>query len=145
MVVVSLAAIMAGIGVPSYRNFIASQRAKTAAGNYATTLIQARSEAIKRNTNVTVTAAATGWVGGWTVAVGTTTLSTQDAYTGLTFTCVSTASATCPVSVITYTRTGRLSVAVPKIQIDSSVSTGNQRCVALDLSGLPNSTKGACS
>lgn len=145
MVVVVLAGIMVGIGVPSFQSFIAGQRVKTAAGEYATALVLARSEAIKRNADVTVTAAAGGWADGWTVASGGTTLSTQDAYTALSFTCVATSGATCPFTVITYKSTGRLSAAVPKVEVDSTSSAGNDRCVGIDLSGLPNSTKGVCS
>jgi type IV fimbrial biogenesis protein FimT len=140
MVVVALAAVMLGIGVPSFRDFVAGQRVKTAAGEYATTLVQARSEAIKRNTDVTVTpvsSGASGWQDGWVVAAGGVTLSTQAAYSGLTF--------AGPTSAITYKGTGRLSAAVAKMQITSTQDTTSIRCVAIDLSGMPNSTKGACS
>jgi type IV fimbrial biogenesis protein FimT len=73
MIVVTLLAVMLGIGIPSFRGFIAGQRVKTAAYDFATALLVARSEAIKRNTTVTI--APTGsWIGGWTVAAGGTTI-----------------------------------------------------------------------
>lgn len=138
MVVVTLAALLLGIGVPSFKGFIASQRVKTAASEFSMAAVLARSEAIKRNADVTITAAsagATGWKDGWTVAAGGTQLSVQPAYSGLTF--------EGPEAAITYQSSGRLSAAVTGMTI-----TGNSgsavRCVSFDLSGLPKSQLGAC-
>lgn len=145
MIVVTLLAVMLGIAAPSFRDFMAGQRVKTAAGEYSSTLVQARSEAIKRNASVTVTPAtlsASGWSQGWTVAVGVTPLVTQDAYTGLTFEGSATA--------ITYLGTGRLfggvAATTMKVSADHADSCMN---VSIGLSGMPNSTKttkigGAC-
>ena len=139
MLVVVLAGVMLGIGIPSFRDFIASQRVKTAAGEYASALVEARSEAIKRNLNVTVTAVgagASGWQSGWTVAAGGTTFSTQAAYpSALIF--------AGPTAAVTYLGSGRLSAAVASMQITGQ--DGSIRCVAIDLSGMPKSTKGACT
>lgn len=136
MIVVVLTGIMASIALPSFRSFVASQRVKTAAADFAMAVVFARSEAIKRNADVTLTSASTDWKDGWTVAVGVIELSKQSAYTNVTFSGV-----TAP---ITYNRNGRLDTTVNtmKISLDSSV-----RCVKLDLSGMPNtttSTSGNC-
>ncbi len=140
MVVVAIAAIVAGVGVPSFTSFIAGQRVKTAAGDFAMAAVHARSEAIKRNADVSVTAASSGaggWKDGWTVAVaGGTQLSTQSAYSGLTF--------SGPASAITYKSTGRLSASVTGMTITGSDGSA-VRCVSFDLSGLPTSKQGACS
>jgi len=141
MVVVAIAAIMAGIAVPSFKGFVSGQRVKTAASDFVMAAIFARSEAIKRNANVTITPAtggASGWKDGWSVAVGATQLSQQQAYSGLTL--------SGPASAITYTGTGRLSAPVTTLAITGS--DGSTRCVAFDLSGMPKSTKsssGTCS
>ena len=63
MVVISIMAVLLGIGVPSFKSFIAGQRVKTAAGDFSLALVFARSEAIKRNADVTVTAASSGATG----------------------------------------------------------------------------------
>lgn len=131
MIVVVLTGIMASLALPSFRSFVASQRVKTAASDFAMAAVFARSEAIKRNADVTLmpaSAGATGWKDGWTVAVGTTEISKQSAYTNVTFN---------GPSGLTYNRSGRLSATVNtmKISLDNSV-----RCVALDLSGMPNTT-----
>ena len=133
MVVVALVAIMAGLAAPSFRGFVAGQRVKAAASDFAMAAIFARSEAIKRNANVTIaplTSGATGWKDGWTVAAGATELSRQQAYSDVTF--------SGPSSAITYTGTGRLSATVSTTTITGS--DGRARCVALDLSGMPKST-----
>ena len=134
MVVISIMAVLLGIGVPSFKSFVAGQRVKTAAGDFSLALVFARSEAIKRNADVTVTAAssgATGWRDGWTVAAGGVDLSTQSAYSGLVF--------SGPLSAITYKNTGRLNNVVTTMAI--SGQDGSTRCIAIDLSGLPKSTK----
>jgi len=141
MIVVALVAIMAGLAAPSFRSFISGQRVKTAASDVATAAVFARSEAIKRNANVTitpVTSGAGGWKDGWSVAVGGTELGKQQAYSGLTF--------SGPSSAITYNGTGRLSATVTTMTITGS--DGSTRCVAFDLSGMPRSTvssTGSCS
>ena len=138
MVVVSIAAILAGVGLPSFKNFIAGQRVKTAAGEFSMAAIQARSEAIKRNAEVGVFAATGGWLNGWTTKVGTTTLASQESYTGLTM--------GSPVTEVVYLGTGRLKeqTLVSKVQF-SSADTNSVRCVSFDLSGLPKTRSGACS
>ncbi|MDP1943559.1 MAG: GspH/FimT family protein [Rhodoferax sp.] len=134
MVVVALAAIMAALAAPSFKSFVSGQRVKTAASDFAMTAILARSEAIKRNADVTitsVTAGASGWKDGWTVAVGGTALSQQQAYAGVTF--------AGPATAITYNGSGRLSAAVDTMTITGT--DGSARCVAFDLSGMPKSSK----
>lgn len=141
MVVVALAAILASLAAPSFKSFVSGQRVKTAASDFAMAAILARSEAIKRNADVTitpVTSGATGWKDGWIVAVGAIQLSQQQAYTGVTF--------SGPESAITYNSSGRLSAAVTTMTITGS--DGSARCVAFDLSGMPKSSKsssGTCS
>jgi type IV fimbrial biogenesis protein FimT len=135
MVVVALAAILAAIAAPSFKSFVSGQRVKTAASDFAMAAILARSEAIKRNADVTITAVtpgdATGWEDGWTVAVGGTALSQQQAYAGVTF--------AGPATAITYKGSGRLSAAVDTMTITGT--DGSVRCVAFDLSGMPKSSK----
>jgi type IV fimbrial biogenesis protein FimT len=139
MVVVTLAALLLGLGVPSFTGFIATQRVKTAASDFSMAAVLARSEAIKRNVDATVTAVssgAAGWKDGWTVAAGGTQLSSQPAYSGLTF--------AGPTTAITYQSSGRLSTSVTGMTITGS--SGNAvRCVSFDLSGLPKSQQGACT
>lgn len=66
-VTVSIAAILATVAVPSFSTLLAGQRAKAAASELFASLLQTRSEAIKRNSNVTASQNAGGWHTGWQV------------------------------------------------------------------------------
>lgn len=133
LVTIAISAILLAIGIPSFTGFILGQRVKTASSDIAYAAAYARSEAIKRNREVVVAAAATGWQDGWSVKVDTATLSQQAAYSGVTI--------SGPGADLIYTGSGRLSVAVTPFQISGSTSV---RCVTIDLSGLPNSKTGSC-
>jgi type IV fimbrial biogenesis protein FimT len=52
---------------PSMSNLIASQRLRSSASSLYLALVQARTEAIKRNVPVTVSPAAGGWSAGWSI------------------------------------------------------------------------------
>jgi type IV fimbrial biogenesis protein FimT len=73
MVVVTIAAVMMALGVPSYRKLIDSNRASTAASALHASLNLARSEAIRRGASAKVYIAANTtadtWTNGWTVYV----------------------------------------------------------------------------
>lgn len=103
MIVISVLVILMGIGVPSFRELIASQRVRAAASALYDSLLLARSEAIKRNNTVTVTDNAGNLTNGWNVllADGTTNIRAQEAFVGLSFTPSSPA--------LSYSSLGRLS------------------------------------
>lgn len=87
MIVIVILAILMAVGVPSFRELIASQRIRAAASALYDSLLLARSEAIKRNNTVTITVNAGDLANGWNVllADGTTNIRTQEAFTGLSF------------------------------------------------------------
>lgn len=87
MVVISILAILAGIGVPSFNEMIASQKVKAAASALYDSLLLARSEAIKRNGTVTISINSSDLANGWRVllADGTNSVRTQEAFSGLSF------------------------------------------------------------
>src|SRR5690348_15800172 len=63
--VVSIIGVLAMIAGPSFSNLIAGQRATNASTELYTALMTARSEAIKRNTKMTLQQKSGGWVNGW--------------------------------------------------------------------------------
>lgn len=73
MVTIAIAAILAGLAVPSFRELIANNRLKSHISALHTSLLQARSEAIKRNGRVVLCKSADGascttagnWQQGW--------------------------------------------------------------------------------
>lgn len=155
LVTIVIVAILAAAAVPSYREFVAGQRIKTASFDIMAVLTLARSEAIKRNasaaTPVTVIPAGGAWANGWAVAAPDgTVLSQQSALNGVTVTCKSgtpAATVACPAGGFAYQGNGRLTAAVqadaPSLEI-SSTSNTSVRCISIDLSGRPNVKVGSC-
>jgi type IV fimbrial biogenesis protein FimT len=68
MITIAVASILLSIGVPSFQNIIRENRLSTQANELITALNMARSEAIRRGVNVTVTPNGGGWNSGWVVA-----------------------------------------------------------------------------
>ena len=138
IIVITILGILTTVALPAFTGFIADQRIKTASFDVVATLMLARSEAIKRNTNVTVTPVGSQWDNGWSVTAttggATTTISQQAAYKNLTI--------DGPANV-TYNTGGRLATSASTIEIRNSDSS-SVRCISIDLSGRPNSKKVAC-
>lgn len=142
----AIVAILLGIGVPSFREFISSQRVKSAASEISSMLILARSEAIKRNRDVTIEQATGGWQNGWTVTTitpanppVTVTLKTHEAFP-------STLPVANAVTKFGFNGEGRL-IDANAVQFTVQ-STPATRCttIGLTVSGMPTSkTKtGSC-
>jgi type IV fimbrial biogenesis protein FimT len=69
LVTLAIFAVLLMIAIPSMRPFLQSQSVKNASMDISSTVALARSEAIKRNTTVNVTATlATDWSRGWAVS-----------------------------------------------------------------------------
>ena len=127
---IAIAAIFAALAAPSFRDFIAGQRVKTASYDISYTLTYARSEAIKRNLNVILAPTNSAWQNGWTITAGTggPTLGQHEAFADLTI--------TGPATSLTYNSSGRLMAVVNPFAISSSASSSvSPRCVSIDLSG----------
>src|SRR5258708_27326981 len=80
VVTLTVLAILATVALPSYQNFVLTQRVRGASYDLMTSLVFARSEAIKRNASVSMTHAAGGWAQGWTVSAAPLPVRTQAAY-----------------------------------------------------------------
>jgi type IV fimbrial biogenesis protein FimT len=141
LVSVVVLAILATVAMPSYRNFVLTQRVRGASYDLMSSLFYARSEAIKRNASVSVTQAAGGWAQGWTVSAGGASLRTQDPYGGA-LTVTNSAS----LSTITYSNDGRLAGPTTDFTIAAAGDSGHveARCVSIKLGGMPSSKIGSC-
>lgn len=138
LVVIAILAILAAVAGPNLSWLILSQRVKNASFDVFSTLTYARSEAITRDTTVTVSPAGGNWSNGWTVTVPATgtVLRTQGALGSI--------SVTGPASV-SYNGMGRLSAATTSISLTgSNVNESGSRCISIDLSGRPVVKKGIC-
>lgn len=140
LIVIVIVGILAAIAVPSYREFVAGQRIRTASFDFVAVLTLARSEAIKRSATVAITPAGGAWANGWEVtAFDGTVVNRQGALTGLTVTC----AGGCPADV-SYQSNGRITAAAaPSFQIGST-SSAQLRCISISLSGQPNAKTGGC-
>jgi len=135
MVTLAIAIVVVGVGVPAFTDYSAAQKLRSASSELSSTLVFARSEAIKRNGDVVVAPAEGGWHKGWTVKVGTTTLRSKEEMSGTTI--------TTDAASLTYANSGRLkNAAVPSFEIASG---DGARCITVNLSGMPNTKKGSCS
>lgn len=140
LVVLAVAGILASIAVPSFQSLTQSQQVKNASFELLSHLSLARSEAIKRNGNVTVAPLVAGdWGKGWTITSASgESIKSQAALKGVSITPGGAGS-------VVYARTGRATPAA-SFQIDTSTgATTNIRCVKIELSGMPRTIKAACT
>jgi type IV fimbrial biogenesis protein FimT len=139
LVIVAIGAIVA---MPSLSQALVTQRLRAAATDLSSSLMLARSEAIKRGTQVQLApVSASNWTSGWLVTgVGTGDQIDRKDKLGDDVV-VSRAPGT-----IVYDRTGRLSTpGVVRLQFsDAGGSSFRTSCISIDPSGLPRRTSGAC-
>jgi len=145
MLVVTVAGVLAMIAIPNFKSLTQSQRVKNASFQVFSALSLARSEAIKRNTNVTLAATmnAANEVS-WVISAGATVISTQGYIKGIAMTVNNTASAQ-----IVYQYTGRTTDNGPTFEIYSADTTAAAspftRCITIELNGMPRTRKGVCA
>jgi type IV fimbrial biogenesis protein FimT len=137
LIVIALIGILLALAAPSFGTFTASQRVKTASFDLYAALSFARSEAIKRRVTVTVAAAGGDWKDGWTVSAAGVTdpLRRQDALPGVAFSNTTTS--------VAYRLDGRLAggaVVGVLVQPQTAHESIKNRCIRVDLTGLPKST-----
>jgi type IV fimbrial biogenesis protein FimT len=143
MAVLCIFCILVTIAAPSYSSLIAGQRASATATDVYVALANARSEAIKRNSNTTLANKSGGWQAGWQATVidssnNTVVIDDHPATTGITL--------TGPDSIV-YQSSGRVNAnAAPCFAIVATQgSSVEYRWVAVDLSGRPLVKTSSCS
>lgn len=154
MLVVAVAGVLAMLAMPGFTSLSQSQRVKNASFELYAALSVARSEAIKRNSNVTIifqnhsvdfpkpTHNEVSWV---ITAADGTTIRNKDLIKGVSITPAGLAG-----MQIVYGRNGRptLTANAATFQIDAAgVSTPTQyiRCITIELNGMPRIRQGACT
>ena len=140
LITITIVGILAAVALPNFRSFVAQQRIKTASFDLMSMLTLARSEAIKRNANVTLSGIGSGNL---VIAAGVT-LQQREPFAGLTLTCKDTGGAAVACADVVYLGSGRLQSVPPSIEI-SGAASNQVRCISIDLSGRPASKKAACS
>ena len=132
LMVVAILGIFAGLAAPSMADLLASTAVKGAATDLYSSLIVARSEAIKRRTNATVAPVGADWRTGWTVTVGGNIFQKVDP--------LKTRVAVDPATnvPIVFASNGRVSSGNQTLKFSDTVrTTVANRCVLIGTSGLP--------
>jgi type IV fimbrial biogenesis protein FimT len=138
LTVVAITAILSAMAAPAFKSLVAGQRARTAGTDLYAALVLARSEAIKRDTQVTLQPAGETWQAGWRIPNPSDTghpVANHGPVQGATI--------TGPESVV-YLPNGRVaSDTAPEfdIAVDGAES---HRCVQVDLSGRPRLQASGC-
>jgi type IV fimbrial biogenesis protein FimT len=137
--VVTLIGIGAVMAMPSLADAMRGQRLRAATTDLTSALLIARSEAIKRGSQVRIVPrAANDWATGWTVA-GVNAGDQIDRKDALG---VDVQVTRAPLSIV-FDRTGRL--AVPGlVRVQLAAGAQPPRCVTIDPSGLPRQSMGTC-
>lgn len=135
VVTIAIAAVLATLAVPSFNNVIAAEHAKAAASEFYASLFTARSEAIRLDQQVKMTAGAGGWKYGWTTtSVGTST--TVDNHGAIQQVALQEGSG---ATVVTYYPSGRLAPGpTPTFVVTATTgSATSTQCVSIDSTGTP--------
>ncbi len=142
MTVLVLVGIMLTIAFPSMSDALTTQRLRASGTDLMSSLLLARSEAIKRNGQVQVQPKTdTDWTSGWVV----TSVATGEQFDAKNALGNRVSVAGAPASM-TYQGNGRLSVAgVTRITIADTYSRSQSRCLVIDPSGLPTLGLGTSS
>jgi type IV fimbrial biogenesis protein FimT len=143
-VVMAIIGVIAAIAMPDLSNLLVNQRLRAAGTDLMSSLIAARSEAIKRNGPVEIRpVSGSDWTQGWVVKATASNVQIDKRNALGANVAVSLAPA-----FISYQHNGRLSAAaINKVQFSDSRSGSAlaPRCLVIDPSGLPKLTLGACA
>jgi len=132
LVAIAVLGVIMSYALPNLKILISNQRVRGVTTDLVASLIYARSEAIKRNAQVSLVPNGGAWAGGWTVQVGGTTLRAQDPLSGITV--------SGPAGNVTYRGNGRIPGS-SQIQFTfhaADMSSIKMRCVVIDPSGRPS-------
>jgi type IV fimbrial biogenesis protein FimT len=138
MTVVAITAILSVMAAPAFKSLVAGQRARATSTDLYAALVLARSEAIKRDTQVTLQPAAATWQAGWRIPNPSDTghpVANHGPVPGATI--------TGPTAVV-YLPNGRVASDTPPsfdIAVDGA---STHRCVQVDLSGRPRLQASGC-
>lgn len=139
VVTIAVVGILAAIAIPSFSGMIASTKAKGIATDLYFDLTKARSEAVKRNMDVTMSPSDGGWKNGWNIYPTNQSDNILESH--------SISGANVSVSGpggVKYNSSGRIGGSV-SFDIEATVGSASANtCVTVSLSGLPNVKNSAC-
>lgn len=139
VVVIAIIGILAAVAIPSFAGMVANTRSRNVATDLYLALAKARSEAVKRNMDVTLAPDAAGWGKGWQIYPSNTADNVLESHKVSGDITVSGHNGN-----VKYNSSGRAGGSL-SFNIKATVSSASsERCVAVSLSGLPNVKNQAC-
>jgi type IV fimbrial biogenesis protein FimT len=134
----SIAIILATIAVPSFQSMIVKYRAKNIATEVLSALLRTRSEAVNRNTKVSIIPLSGEWAAGWKILDPKTPAVVIENHEALR-----SVSMTGPADV-SFTNSGRIFGGTVPVFVISAISgsTTVSQCISIDLSGRPYGKEG---
>lgn len=156
IITLAILTILTTVAVPGFRDYINNQKVKTVSLQLFNTINYARSEAIKRNSNVFVTSNNGNWANGWIITtVSGKTYSQCEA--NLTD-CLKVINSAANIAVVansdsstapgafTFNRQGRAASGIITFCDSDSSQSINKQEISVSLSGMPTLSKGGhCS
>lgn len=139
MIVIAILAIMASLAAPSMTKLIANQRLRSVATDLHLTLVKARSEAIKRNGDVTVSPVGGNWTAGWAIVNPEDPTGPALDVRGPS----PSVSVSTTATQVVYRGTGRAAPAAGVSFVFTSTATDAARCLSIDPSGRPYLKEGS--
>ena len=141
MTAVAMLAVLAGVAAPSFRSLIGTMNAKSAAFDLISDLTAARSEAIKRNAQASITPVGGDWAKGWQIEVDGAALRAR----GAPGTSV---GITAPPGGVIFGPSGRLNGLVDAQNllwtVSSTAPNVTARCIVITPTGAARSKPGGC-
>ena len=146
--VMAIAAILASIAFPSFQYLTSTTKIKSASTELYLALIRARSEAVKRNRQVSLSRNGASWSAGWQVIAdsnndGSFNSSDLVVNTGNELNRV-TITETSNLTSVVFAPSGRISGTSPNFDVQSQDATSLRRCISADLTGKPYISQAAC-
>jgi len=137
LVTLAVLAILAFLAAPSLHEMLLAQRVKAASFDVFSGLLLARSEAITRNTAVSIVPSGGNWSEGWTIAdAGGEVVQHQDRMPRVVIT---------GPERVTYNGAGRISTGAAAISLAADGGqAAHARCIRIDLSGRPMQQQVRC-
>lgn len=137
MVALTVLVILTGVAIPSFHEILLAQAVKTASFDVFSGLLLARSEAIARNTAVSMVPSAGNWSEGWTISDSDgEVVERQDRMPRVIIT---------GPGRVTYNGAGRVSTGGTSIDLVANGGrTPHASCIRVDLSGRPVQKQEPC-
>ncbi len=138
LTVMLIAIILSALAAPSFSTLIARQRTKSLATDFYSALAKTRSEALKRNANITLEPLSSSWESGWRmVDANSNILDSHGPVSGITI--------SGGPSTVVYQSSGRITASTaPSFLATSTADASIQSCVSITLSGRPYVKASSC-